>query len=271
MVRPAPESRLGVSEWIFRINLVLIYGVTATFSVADYVRQRIGLSPTLATHRLAAAFASLIAVFAMAIAIVDLATYRPRLFVLSSRDCRQFFRKLAEFSVDFESYLREIRNTPARTWRQIARFQDNLIKEAASVILVDRLRARITLRILIRLGALLFGLSLFCYSLSYSGGRDLIAGPGHSASVGYVPHLYFTIVTFFTIGYGDIYPANDLVGYAFVFVSVVTIVLVTYFLIAEVLAAQFEFNTNLRKSAQSYILRISAMELEGGMAEFKEE
>ena len=269
LVRASPELRLGVHERVFRINLLLVYGISLALAITDYVRGRLHLTAVMYGQTGLAFLGLLVSIVFMVVAIIDLATYRPRLFTLSSSDCRQFFRKLAEFSGDFDSYLREIRNTPAKTWRQIARFRDNLIKEAANVIIVDRLRARITLRVLVRMGALVLGLSLLCYMISYAAGQDVLAGA--SARGGYIPHLYFTAVTFFTIGYGDIYPANNLIGYSFTFVCVLIIALVFYFFIAEALAAQFAFTSNLRESAESYILRISALEVRESRIGLKED
>ncbi len=270
LVRPSPELRLGLHERIFRINLLLVYGISLALAITDYVRGRLHLTAVMYGHRGWATLGLLISIVLMVVAIIDIATYKPRLFTLSSSDCRQFFRKLAEFSGDFDSYLREIRNTPAKTWRQIARFRDNLIKEAANVIIVDRLRSRITLRVLVRIGSLVLGLSLLCYMLSYTAGQDVLAGAA-PAGGGYIAHLYFTAVTFFTIGYGNIYPANNLIGYSFTFLCVLVIALVFYFFIAEALAAQFAFTSNLRDSAESYILRISALEVRESRMGLKEE
>ena len=83
--------------------------------------------------------------------------------------------------------------------------------------------------------------------------------------------MYFTAVTFFTIGYGNIYPANDLIGYLFTFICVSIVALVFYFFIAEALAAQFAFTSNLRDSAESYILRISALEVRESRIGLKED
>ena len=170
LVRASPELRLGLHERVFRINLLLVYGSSLALAITDYTRGRLHLTAFMSGHKVWAILGLIISIVLMVVGIIDLATYRPRLFTLSSSDCRQFFRKLAEFSGDFDSYLREIRNTPAKTWRQIARFRDNLIKEAANVIIVDRLRARITLRVLVRVGSLVLALSLLCYMMSYAAG-----------------------------------------------------------------------------------------------------
>jgi len=269
LVRASPELRLGLNERVFRINLLLVYGTSLALAITDYVRGRLHLTAIMYEHGGWAVLGLALSIILMIVAIIDLATYKPRLFTLSSSDCRQFFRKLAEFSGDFDSYLHEIRNTPAKTWRQIARFRDNLIKEASNVIIVDRLRARIILRVLVRIGSLVLCLSMLCYMMSYATGHDVLAGAPDSG--GYIPHLYFTAVTFFTIGYGNIYPANDLIGYLFTFVCVLIIALVFYFFIAEALAAQFAFSGNLRDSAESYILRISALEVRESRMGFKED
>jgi hypothetical protein len=198
-----------------------------------------------------------IATGCLVLVVLDLATYQPRLFALASFSIPsgELFNELGVLSISLRQYLTEIASTPPTSYRSLKIMEENLIIEVNHFDLLDDLRYRITRRILLRFICIVLALSLCAYLLSSLTAGHFIHGLAPDPT--FLKHIYYTSVLFFTIGFGDITPYHNVVGYLFVDLCAIILVIITYFIFSTILSGYYDFEDNIRRAAHNYIITLS--------------
>jgi hypothetical protein len=255
---PTPHKRpWRLSERLFTVSRWLTLGLVVFFALWDSVRSGVGSGPMpLGNASFFAWLVLLAGLSGVAFVFLDLATYKPRLFALAdfTGPSGLLFAELATYSKDLEHIITEIKNTPARSWAELKGHEENLIIEANNYYLLDKLRASITLRILFRLLVLILALSLCAYAATAIRHGNFVANMPQDA--GMVRHMGFTVISFFNIGYGDSLP-TDGVGYTYLALSAFLLVATFYFVIADIVASYFEFQTNIKTAAHNFVASLA--------------
>lgn len=243
----------------------LEHGLTATmfstWALAGTLLLVDGLHGTslLAGHSFLASLVLVLALTFLAMTLLDLATYQPRLFALCADDATAFFRQLARFSDSIEDQVSTIPRSPPRTVRHVKAFEQRLLEASTEFVFLDGIRLRIMARVLLRLGAMLCSLALVGYALmiimhgnlvEVVGARGVRSAPDN---VGFPQLVYYTAVTFSTTGFGDVTPSHKVLGYGYLALILVTSLTVVYFFLTEVVGSHGEFRTNLRGAAAAYV------------------
>lgn len=242
-------------EWIFLVFLWGVWIILAAFFFADIVRHRQASQDLFYGHIGGAIIALTVALAGLLCVFVDLMTYRPRLFARCAGLPGEFFRELAQFSTSLNEEVGKIIAADAGTWSQVKELEQGLLHESHQFLLLDSLRFRITRRVLNRLINLVASLTLVGYSLSAISHGKLLVGAG--TGTGIAEHAYFTLVTFFTIGFGDVHPRHTLLAYSYVLLIVATFTAVVYFVLTDIVASHSEFRTNIRGAAEGFVLQNS--------------
>lgn len=245
-------------RWLARSVLAL----ALTLFVVDTVRhdQHHAITGFLFEHSTLATILFAISVVVLVLLLIDVGTYKPRLFAgCANESAEQFFRELSLLSSDLVDQLETLSGAQITTWREHGKQVEDLLAESNDFLLLDQLRWRVTARMLVRLAALVGSLALAGYGLSGLLGKDLILAPGYAAGLGFPEHLYFTVTSFFTIGFGDVTPRKDLAGYAYLAAIITTFALVVYFVLTDVVASHGEFRVNIRAAAMTLVTKQSAL------------
>jgi hypothetical protein len=190
--------------------------------------------------------------------LIDLASYRPRLFAGCSKSVSAFFDDLARFSESLEKQIDAIASSMPTSWSEVRECEENLLAESHQFLLLDGIRFRVTLHVLSRLFVLLASLALVGYGLSGVTRGDMLEGP-LADGIGLAEHTYVAVATFFTLGFGSIHPAHDAVGYAYLTLILAVFVAVVYFVLTEIVASQSDFRTNIRCAAETFVVQNSAL------------
>lgn len=250
-----PSRTLTIREGLFSVALSVIWLLLLSILLLEASgpgRESVVFESSVASGALFG-----IGLLAMALVLVDLASYKPRIFVLAERSPAELFDELAQYSGDFDPILRELADSPPERWDEVRGQQMSLMSAAHQFLRLDGLRARIALRVVNRLACLVGSLALVAYALSALSEGQVVARA--TASAGLADHLYFVVAGFFTIGYGDLHPYHGIYGYGMFMLSVLTEVAILYFALSEVIASQTQFKADLRSAAESYIIVHSAL------------
>lgn len=198
-----------------------------------------------------------IGVVALILIVTDLYTYRPRIFSLSAAAPERFFRDMAGLEASIHDQLKAIDEGKPSTWSDAKELQERLIEESTQFLVLRSMRLRIMRRVLERLGGLIAALALIGYASSAVSGGSLLAKT--QDGTGMAEHLYFALATFFTMGFGDVFPQHNALGYGYVALIAMTFAAVVYFVLSEVIASQGEFRTNVRTAAETYVMQHSTL------------
>jgi hypothetical protein len=197
--------------------------------------------------------------------MIDLGSYRPRLFAQCLGPPKIFFHSLAKLSPEMEDQVCNIENDEPDSWRDVKDWEQILIAESTEFVLPDGIRTRIILRMLHRLAAIVASLALVGFGLSSATDGSLLAVCGHAVhdscvgSPSSMPeHIYFSVDAFFT-GFSDIRLVHNGAGYAYLTLIVISFTAVVYFFLTEVVASQSEFRANMRSAAESFVLQESTL------------
>lgn len=204
-----------------------------------------------------------VAVFFLVALMLDVATYRPRLFAKCEKSPEAFFRSLAAMEPVLDSHVDKILEERPDSWRRVKDLEDVLLAQSNEFIVPDGLRMDIIKRIMQRLAGILASLALLGYGLSAATDGGLLRSCanlqscGHGQSAVTLPeHFYFSVLAFFN-GFSDLELVRDVAGYAYLLVVLVSFVGVIYFFFAEAIASQSEFRANMRAAAESFVLQQS--------------
>lgn len=197
----------------------------------------------------------------LALILIDLASFKPRLFVLATitTPSNDFFSQLGELSFSLRNYMSEIEATPVTSYKNLKQMEELIILEANYICVLDNLRRSITIRAILRLFSLVLALSLVAYFLTCSTGGHFIRNIAPDA--GLLRHIYYTSVVFFTIGFGDITPYPSPLGYFFVVGCSVLLIIVTYFIFSNLLSGYFEFQANVKEAAHNFVVSYSKLKI----------
>lgn len=230
------------------VALLIADGIRAGRKPQSFIFDRLWLSIVVLT----------IALVCLVLVLIDLASYRPRLFAGCTKSVEAFFDDLAGFSQSLRKQLSAIAKAAPATWSEVKEFEEDLLAESHQFLLLDGIRFRITLHIVRRLFVLLASLALVGYGLSGVTHGEMLAG--HlAAGIGLAEHTYVALATFFTLGFGSIHPAHDAVGYAYLTLILIVFVAVVYFVLTEVVASQSDFRTNIRCAAEAFVIQKSSL------------
>ncbi|MDA0169577.1 ion channel [Solirubrobacter taibaiensis] len=241
----------GVVETVFSFAAAITLVVAVAFVVADAAwasepdRGIIGQSP------LGSWFALIVFAVLLAILIVELLTYRPRVYVSCSVTPSVFFTELAKLAPSLAESVERIRKSPSANLKDMKECEQDLVLECHGYLLLEALRIRILGGLAYRMLTIFAAVALVGYALSGST-NDVIEG--HGTTTGdLVSHLYFSVTTFFTIGFGDIGTHHSAAGYAYLTVIVLTVLAVAYFVIAELVSSHGAFRADLRAAAATFV------------------
>jgi uncharacterized membrane protein YiaA len=251
-------------ETMFRASSCTAWGLVSLIGAVDGVRaaDHYQYASVLYRHTVWGGLVIAVGLVCLVVSFADVATYRPRIFALCAESSIALFGELAIFSSSLRKELRLIRSSPASHWSDVKELEEHLLDETNQFVVLDRLRVRITRRILFRLAALVAALAVIGYGMSTVTYGGLLASNVKGLSLtgaGLPEHVYFTLVTFFTIGFGDLYPAHNVAGYTFLTLAIGTFTAIAYFVLTELAASQSEFRSNMRHAAGSYVLQKSAL------------
>lgn len=252
----------SIIEYVLIAGWVVPWLLTLVLSAWDATRSHDSPQSVLYNHIACGYVVIAIGALCLALTMLDIGTYRPRLFALCTGSAVAFFAKMATFSESLRKELGLIMNAAPSGWSDVKELEEHLLDEAHQFVLVDELRIRITGRILLRMAALVASLALIGYGLSSVTRGGLIISAMHGMPVrgaGLPEHIYFTVATFFTIGFGDLYPAHDAIGYMFLTVTIGTFTAIVYFVLTDLVASQSEFRANIKNAAASYVLQSSGL------------
>jgi hypothetical protein len=251
------ETIFAYLAWASWLAVVLVWGVDVAFSGSE----RSVIYDSMTAGIAVAALGLVLLVTTM----VDIASYRPRLFAQCLGPADEFFESLAELSPDLDDHVDRIAHEQPETWQRAKKLEQGLLVESTRFIVPDGVRSRIIRRVFQRLVGLIASLALLGYGLSAATGGGLLracpnvkqCGAGQSAMT--LPeHLFFSVVSFFN-GFSDLQLVHDVAGYAYLVVIVISVVAVVYFFLTDVVASQGEFRANMRAAAESYVLQNSKL------------
>lgn len=250
---------LGLSERCFQVAKWLILASTAGITILDMILTRNAarvFGKWVAQGGGAWTWIAFVLVLLASILVTyDLATYRPRLFAASGCTSKSFFENLAKLNGDLSAFLPEVRNVPAATVSEAKAKEEALLSAAHQFLVLDTLRFRMRWYIIQRVVAILGSLGLMGYWLSYGAGGTVVG----MESRGLGAYLYYTMVTFFTVGYGDFVPSAGFVGYVYCALILAGSGLVLYFILTDLVAGEGQFASTLRSHAANYVLMHSSM------------
>jgi hypothetical protein len=201
----------------------------------------------------------------LAAIMLDVNSYRPRVFAQCLGPADKFFDSLANLSTELRIQVQRIGNERPKSWGLVKKLEQTLLAESVDFIVPDGLRTRINLRVFHRLAGILASLALIGYGLSAATGGDLVracakaseCGPKQSAET--LPeHIYFSLLAF-SNGFSEIQLVQDVAGYAYLAIIVASLIAVIYFFLTDVVASQSEFRANMRSAAESYVLQQSEL------------
>jgi hypothetical protein len=285
LTKASEASRLRklLRERTFTIVYWTVTGLIITFAVWDFHQAPPNIdqtpkittestTPTSVTFNISAVAAAdlplrdwkwlfaillVISSLCLALVVIEMATYKPRLFALSDStvSSSRLFNELRLIAPEVRHVLAEIESVPPRSYSNLKQMEENLLVEANNFCRLDNLRMAITIRLLRSFVCVILALGLIAYSLSHIMNGRFVTGLG--ADPGVLRHTYFTIVTFFTIGFGDIKPYPNPISYAFVGLCAILLVTTTYFIVGFMISSHFDFQTNLRLAAHTYIVSLA--------------
>jgi len=188
---------------------------------------------------------------ALGVVVWDMATFRPRLYVLAEQRPARFIETLSASSNDLilHGAVSEMAKDPPRQYSELVQCEEELLEAVSNFCSPTKLRNRLTAALIWKMLGVLFALNLIGYSLSHMSGGRFVGGP---VDAGIAEHLYFTFVTFLAIGFGDWLPYGW-VGYLFVGLAGILLLINTYFFITFILAGHSEFVTNMRRSVHVFV------------------
>lgn len=242
----------------FETAYVLSFVLTLAFAIADAAASAV--PATVLSHNTIAGVAVFtVGLILVSLVMLDIVTYRPRIFAKCTGPAEEFFDDLAQLSPTLRDQVATVSGAKPRTWKQVKELEQGLLAESRQFLLIDRLRFRVTARMMVRLLSLIASLALVGYGLAAMTSVPVLAQLGAATEPPLVEYAYFTIITFFTIGFGDTRPAHHAAGYAYLVLIVLCFVSVFYFVLTEIVASHGEFRFNIRAAAENFVLERSQL------------
>jgi hypothetical protein len=264
LTRAEPEQRPriirivlngGDRERVFEWTSSLVLGVCVALLVLDKIGHSLD---SMAWIRHAAIYLLfVISIAALILSILELATYRPRLYVVCEAGSMEIFKKLRDLDFSCHQALEEVANTPPRKWSQVVRHEELVLKAVREFLLIERLRGEVIMRVARKIALIILELGLVAYSLNLASNRHLV--DHFSANAGFREHLFFSSATFFTLDVSPAEIANSWLGMCYLAVDGAVLVAISYFIIAALMSAFGEFETNMERAARNYVLRNSKL------------
>jgi len=261
---------LSIGQW-------LTLALFTTLLIADGVHRLItpqgndpGLLPLLAGAvggKLLAYAGVVLSSFCFLTVLDDLLTYRPLLIQEAYIESPSFeFLWLLGKSEDIGLPLNEIKTRPPRTLKDVADYEARLNR----IIWKRIVRSGVKLRILQRFVTLVFllvvCLALLWYFANQASGGTLLTGISPSSP--FVDHLYFTVLTFFTVGLGDVHPApGNSVAQTLAMMTAITPFLTLYLGLAFFINAMQETQYNLRNAVHHFVISKTVIPPTNGMGD----
>jgi hypothetical protein len=259
LVKPDIESRLYIPlgkkqlrfpEWPIIASLVAVWVIGAGLLIAETFHDH--ASSIIYEHKLPASIILVVALVCLLLILGDLASYRPRLFALAERSGTRLISEFGDRSGDFGAVLLELNATPPTKFSEMPDWQQKIQSVISQYVEIGVLRSLIATRIIHRLGVMLAALALVAYALSTLTGGEVIDHAPHNA--GLAEHAYFVTVQSVTIGFGDVYPQHGPWGYGILALSVLIMAAIVYFVLAEIVASQAQFRSDLQMAVERYVV-----------------
>jgi Ion channel len=219
--------------------------------------------PHGAAHGLAWLGVVILAVGLLSVAalLIDVASYRPRLFARCAESAEGFFHELAELEPQLTDSIGSIRARPPSitSLKEHREKTEQLVTRSQRYLVLDGIRFRITRRMMGRLAGIIVGLAMVSYGLDVLFPGQVLHTTTEPVTVGFQDHIYFALTTFFTIGFGDLRPAHTLVGHLMLILIIVCFAAVVYFVLTDIVASHGEFRTNVRTAAATFVFENSTL------------
>ena len=255
-----PQSRPAITpEWLLRwAGRRWIAGLALLALLGNWIQAREGEDYALRSHGELEVVVLTTAAVGLILLFVDILTYRPQLFALAApgREPHALFSELSKMSEELERIYQEVTDSKPATWHEVSRHETNLLREASHYYLLDRLRMLVTLAVVSRIVLIVLALALLAHGLD--GVTDGRVFTGLDDAPGFLQMVYSTVGLVFTFGFGEFAPIDPW-GYFFACVCVLVLVLVSYFVIAEIVSSYSEFETNVRDKAHRYVMSIASI------------
>lgn len=251
------EHAMVIVEQTMTLACYTVLAASAALVIAD-VCNATSPHSVVANEALPGAFVLAAALTLTSLIMIDISSYKPRIFAACSGRPELFFHELARLSPTLRNQVEEVKGAKPHTWKQVKELAHLLLAESHQFLLVDKLRLQITLRLMTRLVSLLLSLALIGYGLEAVTHSPLLA-PTNSvmADAGLTEYAYFAVITFFTIGFGDVHPSHHPAGYAYLAVIILCFITVFYFVLSEIVSSHGEFRVNIKTAAESFVVERS--------------
>lgn len=246
------EAAQRLVERVLLANAWMVWAVFGGFTFWDGLRSGDYPQSYAYAHVWIGALLLAFATTSLVLLMIDIASYRPRLFSVCIGPADEFFEELSHHSMSLRDWVQTIRASSVSTLSEAKDYERTLLAESHQFLLLDGLRTRVTRRVLQRLTSLVGGLAIFGYGLSAVTQGDVVHGL--AAGAGLPEHSYFTLVGFLTVGFGDLYPTHRAAGYGFTALVLGTFALVAYFVLTELAASHGEFRSNIRTAAEAMVM-----------------
>ena len=161
--RPQPRGAWEIAlkgvRWLSVAILIMILFLDIMMSM--FGRPTSGESDLIAAIRRAGGFGLVaIGVCLVILLLVELASYKPRLYHKAEMDGAAIFDAFAGMNVSMRTFLDETYETPAATWSDAVKQQEALLLKSREYLMVDRIRYDIMWRVLSRVGLIVAMLSV---------------------------------------------------------------------------------------------------------------
>lgn len=260
MVRATPAARPSIFGIPPAVTEALLFAVRAaaiilaiTILILDEERKH----PLLDGHERIARLLFYFALTVLFIVFMDLWTYKPLIYTVAGGMAYRLSENLELLSKDFKLIINEFEQTPSSTLAELAAMEDNLKAALDEFLLIDVLRRLVVFRVVSRLFAMLVSLTLLGYAMTYSVGAPFVSSDGKTHTATFTQHLYYTLVMFFTIGFGDLSPKHAWTGYLYTCITVFVLAAISYFVLTDLVSSQSEFRSDIRAMARNIVERAS--------------
>jgi hypothetical protein len=197
-------------------------------------------------------------VLLFATVLYDLLTSRP--LILRDNYYEDInFSFIRSFHVDsnVEICFLELKEGPPESSRGEIQHELNIFVTIWNYIRKHNIRKKVVTTYIELLSVLICSLTLLIYLLNMTGGWCRFAGLEDKPL--FMSHLYFTVVTFFTIGFGDISPKNDSFGQVAVIITAFSSIMSLYVGLGVFLSGLYSMRINLRSAVRSFVVSNSRL------------
>jgi hypothetical protein len=196
----------------------------------------------------------------LAMCVDDLLTYRPLILQDGHYDSPgfEFLEHVAKSDRTLDALLYELQGQPPKSNKGAIEYELRMYERMWNAILNCDIRYQITFQFIRLIVSVIFSLSLLIYFANNAAAGGLLTGVAKPLPL--FSHLYFVVVTFFTIGYGDIHPATgNVIGEMCSLLIALASMLSIYVGLSVFLGGMQSMRDGVRSAVRSYIVARSTL------------